>query len=218
MRRRAPRSAIGQALVVGLDEREQALAAALDVEDRLGADEHDVGARRRAWARGARRRAWARAAPRRRAGPGRWRRAPGRRAVVVLALGAQALDRAGQRELRAAQALDEVAAAGDAERLEGAERVVERGEAAGDALGQHLLAGDDPVALEQQLGERAAPRAGLGRVAEQRRGQRPAALDLALAPRRGASEKRRERARLALGARARRASGAARAAAPRRRW
>ncbi len=72
---------------------------------------------------------------------------------------AQPLDRAGQRELRAAEALDEVPAPGDPERLELRELGVDRREPARHALGQHLLAGQDPVALEQQLGERAPPRA-----------------------------------------------------------
>ena len=67
---------------------------------------------------------------------------------------AQALDGAGQGELRAAHALDEVAAPADAECLEARERVVEHREATLDPLGEHLLARDDAVALEQQLGER----------------------------------------------------------------
>ena len=143
-----------------------------------------------------------------------------RRRRVVVALRAQALDRARQRELRAAEALDEVAAAGDAERLQRGERVVERGEAAGDALGQHLLAGDDAVALEQQLGLRAAAR---GRIVVARANsgarQRPAALDLRLRAARGARRSgagARASARCAL--RPRRASAAASAAARTRRW
>ena len=95
---------------------------------------------------------------------------------------AQALHRAGQRELRSAHALDEVAAAADAQRLEVAEGVVQERETAPDALGEHLLARDDPVALEQQLRERApalaAPRAGGAARSNTRRRQRPAALDL----------------------------------------
>ncbi len=70
-------------------------------------------------------------------------------------LGAQPLDGAGQRELGAAEALDEVAAARDAERLQPAQLGVERGEATGHAFGEDELAGEDPVALEQQLGQRA---------------------------------------------------------------
>ncbi len=65
-----------------------------------------------------------------------------------------------------------------------AEGVVEHREAAPDALGEHLLAGDDAVALEQQLGERAPPLCGAGRplgpAAEDGLGQRPATLDLRL--------------------------------------
>src|SRR3954447_4824998 len=80
------------------------------------------------------------------------RREHERRGLVVVTLRAQALDRAGKRELRAAEALDEVPAAGDADGLERRELVVEGGEAARDALGEDLLAGDDAVALEQQLG------------------------------------------------------------------
>ena len=80
----------------------------------------------------------------------------GRREDQVGAVGfgqrAQALDRAGQRELGAAEALDEVAAASGAEQLEVAELRVEGGEAAGDALGEDRLTGDDAVALQHQLG------------------------------------------------------------------
>ena len=120
----------------------------------------------------------------------------------------QALDRAGQRELRAAEPLDEVAAAAHPERLEVAERVVERREAAGDPLREHLLAREDPVALEQQL--RRARAAALARIGSgSSRGQRDAAVSdqrpwtVACAPARRAP-KRRPAARalvaLALGA------------------
>ena len=137
-----------------LDEHRDALAAALDVEHGLGAGEDDVGARhalraaRLVVALGPRQR---RAVGLRRIGGGQH----DRRRLLVGALRAQALDGAGQGELRAAEALDEVAAPAHAERLELAEGVVEDREAAGDPLGQHLLAGDDAVALEQQLGQRA---------------------------------------------------------------
>jgi hypothetical protein len=67
----------------------------------------------------------------------------------------QPLDRPGERELGAAEPLQEVATTGDPERLKLRELGVDRGEATGDPLGEHLLAGDDPVALEQQLAERA---------------------------------------------------------------
>ena len=116
------------------------------------------------------------AARRRRAERGRRPRA--RPAGVLGRLGAQPLDGAGERELSAAESLDEVAAARDAERLELGQLGVDRREAARHALGEHLLAGQDPVALEHQLGQRAAPRRRGRPRAEQRCGQRPAALDL----------------------------------------
>jgi hypothetical protein len=99
-----------------------------------------------------------------------------RRGLVLGPLGAQALDGAGQRELRAAEALDEVAAAADAERLERAERVVQQAETAAHALGEHVLARDDAVALEQQLGTGAAAQAGIGLATEDRGRERPASL------------------------------------------
>ncbi len=141
-----------------------------------------------------------------------------RRRLVVVALRAQALDRARERELRAAEALDEVAAARDADRLERGELVVERGEAARDALGQHLLAGDDAVALEQQLGLGAAALAG-STSARNRfavSDQRP----WTCAARPGSAPARGERAP-AVGARLlrpRRAAASASAAARTRRW
>ena len=206
----------GEALVLGRAQGEQAPPAALDVEDRLGAHQDDVALR------GARGRPAVIVA----LGPGQ-HRAVGLGGVgggehqdavlVVLAPGAQALDRPGERELGAAQALDEVAATGDPQRLEGAQRVIEGGEASRHALGQHLLAGEDPVALQQELGERAAPRAGLRRVPEQPLGERPAALHLALGPGTARGEAPRTSA-VELGARARQRQARRRAAAPRRRW
>src|SRR6202035_3076081 len=81
-------------------------------------------------------------------------------------------------------ALDEVAAAADPERLEVGEGLVEHCEPSLDPLGEHLLTGDDAVALEQQLGEGApALDRARGRTiagAEHGLGQRPAALDLRL--------------------------------------
>src|SRR5919108_731667 len=67
----------------------------------------------------------------------------------------QPLDRAGQRELRAAEALDEVAAAARAQRLQGAQLAVDGAVPAGDPLSAHAVAGDDPLPLEEELGERA---------------------------------------------------------------
>src|SRR5215213_622850 len=131
--------------VVGGNERLQRSATALEVEDRLGAGEHDKGAGR---ARGAA------------AGAGRLALAPGprqRRAVRLRRVGrgeherlrllgrllrAQALDRTGKGKLGAAEPLDEVAAAGDAERLELCQLWVDGGEAAGNAFSEHQLAGE----------------------------------------------------------------------------
>ena len=69
---------------------------------------------------------------------------------------AQPLDRAGQRELRAAEPLDEVAAAAGADRLERAQLAVDGAVAAGDPLGADAVARHDPLPLEQQLRERAS--------------------------------------------------------------
>src|SRR5207244_3624350 len=97
------------ARVVGFGQYEDAAATALDVEDGLAAGEHDVGA---GSALGALRLALA-LGPRQRGAVGLGRVGRGehdRRRLLLVALGAQPLDGAGQRELRAAEALDEVAA------------------------------------------------------------------------------------------------------------
>ena len=67
---------------------------------------------------------------------------------------AQALDRAGERELRAAEPLHEVAASARADGLERLELAVDRPVAAGDALRTDAVPGDDSLPLEEQLGER----------------------------------------------------------------
>ena len=126
---------------------------------------------------------------------------------------AQALDRAGEGELGAAEALDEVAAAGGAEQLEVAELRVEGREAARHALGEDGLAGDDPVALQHQLRLGAEAGAGGGGVGEERRGQRPAALDRGAGGRSGGGRSGGPGAPAA-----RRRAAAAPAAARRRRW
>ena len=148
--RRAPAGATPRRVA----QRHERAAAALDVERRLAAEQDDVRARdaRRARAGALR----PRAAPRRTAAPDRRRRAraaPG--SSSGLAQLAQPLDGAAERELRAAEALDEVAAAAEAERLERAQLGVDGAVAAGDALGADAVAGDDALPLEQQLGERA---------------------------------------------------------------
>src|SRR5207247_9323896 len=83
----------------------------------------------------------------------------------------QSLDGARERELCAAEAFDEVAAAADAERLERLQLSVDHAVAAGDPLAADAVAGDDPLPLEQELGERAA----LGSTREQALREGPAA-------------------------------------------
>ena len=85
---------------------------------------------------------------------------------------AQPLDCPAERELRAAQAFDEVAAPAEAERLERLQLAVDRAVAARDPLAAHPVARDDALALEQQLRERAP----VGLAREQPRRLRPAAL------------------------------------------
>ena len=94
---------------------------------------------------------------------------------VVFGVGAELaepFDRAGERELGAAEPLDEVATPAGADRLERAQLAVDGAVAAGDALAAHTVAHDDALPLEQELGER--PSVDRGR--EQARGERPAAL------------------------------------------
>jgi hypothetical protein len=153
--------------LLGIPKRDERAPAALDEERRLAAEEHDVGA-------GDPRGAGARALrPRERGAVGL--RRVGRRKDErgrLLGLLPQALDRAWQRELRAAEALGEVAAAADAERLQLPQLAVDRRVAARDALRADPVSRDDAVPLEEQLGERA--RVGLAR--EEPGGRRPAAL------------------------------------------
>src|SRR6184192_583952 len=120
-----------QPLLIRLAERDERTAAALDEERSLAAQQDDVRA-------GDARRAGA-AAP----GPGkrstvrlRWIGGGEDERLRLLALLrtqlAQTLDRAGERELRAAESLDEVAAPAGAERLQRALVGVDRAVAAGD--------------------------------------------------------------------------------------
>ena len=131
---------------------------------------------RRRRARRGRRPAPASAARCRRGSPDRSRRARCaggvRRRVAHLA---QALDRAGQGVLRPAEAVDEVAAPRDAERLELAERAAQARRAARNALGDDGGAHEHAVALEQQLGERAAAVGLVDRGREQRSRWAPSA-------------------------------------------
>ena len=159
-------------VVVG--EGQQRPAAALDVEHARAVDEDDerpglaaglmAAARRRqaALAASGRRRSdaaarWpARAARRRTALAGsvaaRTSAGAGVAGVQRAGLRAQPVDRARQRELCGAEALDEVAAAGPAGLLGRLEHRVDRGEATGDPLADHGAAGD------QRRTGRAAPR------------------------------------------------------------
>ena len=141
--------------LVGIAQRHESAAAALDEQRGLAAEQDDLRPRD---PRGAALRALR---PRQRCAVGlrgigggedeRLRLLPVPRAQL-----AQPLDRPGQRELRAAEPLDEVAAAADAERLERAQLAVDGAVAAGDALAADAVARYDPLALEQQLGQRAA--------------------------------------------------------------
>ena len=160
-----------QPVLLRLAQRDERAAAALDEEHRFAAEQHDLRARD---ARGAAVRALR---PRDR-GAVRLRGIGGREherlrlVAVARPQLAQPLDRAAERELRAAEPLDEVAAAAGPERLERAQLRVHGAVAAGDALAAHAVARDDALPLEQQLRERAAvrlPREEAGR-------ERPAAL------------------------------------------
>src|SRR5207302_10703974 len=82
------------------------------------------------------------------------------------------LDGAGNRELCAAEAFDEVAAAADAERLQRTQLSVDGAVAARDAFPAHAVARHDSLPLEQQLGERARVRPSR----EETAGRRPASL------------------------------------------
>src|SRR5205814_4685642 len=114
-----------QPVILGITERHERAAAALDEQRGLAAEEDDVCARnsRSPCSRSAR--------PRERGTVG-LRRVGGREdeRLRLVALTrpqlAQALDRAGQRELRAAKSFDEVAAPAHAERLERAQLAIDR--------------------------------------------------------------------------------------------
>ena len=146
-----------QPLVVGIAQRHERPAAALDEQGGPAAEQDDVGAgdASRACARPLR--------PRQRGAVG-LRRIGGReheRLGSSSSRGAQLaepLDRAPERELRAAEPLDEVPAPAEAERLERLQLAVDSAVAALDPLGADAVAGDDALPLEQELGERSAVR------------------------------------------------------------
>src|SRR6266550_3539227 len=75
---------------------------------------------------------------------------------------AEPLDRAAEGELGAPEALDEVAAPAEAERLERLQLAVDGAVPAGNSLCPDAVTGDDPLPLEQQLGECPPIRTGPG--------------------------------------------------------
>src|SRR5207253_5330962 len=154
-----------------LAQRDERAAASLDEERRLAAEQHDLSARD---ARGPRTRALRprqhRAVRLRRIGCRQHERL--RLVTVLRAELAQPLDRTAERELRAAETLDEVAAPARPERLERPQLRTHRAVAAGDPLAAHAVARDDALSLEQELGERTPVRP----PREEARRQRPASL------------------------------------------
>src|SRR4029077_10743457 len=141
--------------LVGIAERDKRAAAALDEEGRLAAQKDDLGAGDSSCSR---------------AGPLRPRK---RRAIRVRPIGrgphehlrvlafprsqlTEPLDRAAERELGTTEALDEVATPAEAERLERLPLGVDGGTPAGNTFGADAVAGDDALALEQELRQGAA--------------------------------------------------------------
>ena len=152
-------------------QRDERAAAALDEQGRPAAEQDDIGA-------GDASRACARPLRPRQDGSVRLRRIGGgeheRLVLVVLARPQlpEALDRAAERELGAAETLDEVAAPAETERLERLQLAVDRAVAALDPLSADTVARDDPLPLEQELGECAAVLV----ACEEAIGERPSAL------------------------------------------
>ena len=139
--------------LVGIAERHERAAAPLDVERGRAAEQDDVRAgdpgRSRACASRPRQRRAVRLG------------GVGRREHERVVLGAplrSSRSRStapGERELRAAEPLDEVPATTGADRLERAQLAVHGAVPAGDALAADAVAHDDALSLEQQLGESA---------------------------------------------------------------
>src|SRR6266508_5964402 len=160
-----------QPRLVRLAQRHERAAAALDEQCRFTAEQHHVRACNARGARaGALRPRQCRAVRLRRIRGGQHERL--RLVSLARTQLAQALDRAGRRKLRAAEALDEVAATADAQRLEIAQLAVHGAVAAGDSLAADAVARDDALPLEQELSESAPVRP----VREQPCRRRPAAL------------------------------------------
>ena len=144
-----------QPLLVRLAQRDERAAAALDVEGGLPTEEHDLRPRHAGGACPCSLRPRQRRAVRlRRIGCGEHERL----GILVGAELTQTLDGAGKRELRAAEPFDEVATAAGADRLEILQLGVDGAVPARDPLAADAVARDDPLALEQQLGERAPVR------------------------------------------------------------
>ena len=162
----------------GLDEGDQPTAAALDVQHGLILHHHHIGPSDACWTAAMllilparpRERGTVRLC---RVGGGEHQGARASTIAIIRTAGsiggrtadrrsasgsasAQTLDGARQRKLRAAHPLDEVAPAAHAQGLQFRERVVQQSKATFDPLGENLLAGDDPVALQQQLRQRAS--------------------------------------------------------------
>jgi hypothetical protein len=142
-----------QPVGVRLSERQQRATAALHVERRLAAREHDVRARNPCRPRAGPLRPWEGGAVRlRRVGGGEHQR------LVLLHPPelAEPLDGAGERELGTAEPFDEVPAAARADGLERLQLRVDRPVSAGNPLRADAVPGDDPLPLEQELRERAS--------------------------------------------------------------
>jgi hypothetical protein len=136
-----------QPRLVGIQQRNERTAAALDVQHRLTAQQHNVCASdtRGPGARALR--------PRQRSAIGLRRISGGknlrRRLLPSLTQLAEPLDRATERELCATKTLDEVAAPAQAQRLERAQLSIDRAVPAGDAFGPNTISRHDSLPLEQ---------------------------------------------------------------------
>ena len=159
-------------LGIGVAQRHERAAAALDEESRIPVEQHDprtgdTGGT----STGAARPRQGSSIGLRRIGRGEHERlglvAAPRRPELT-----KPLDRTWQRELRTAETFDEVPAPADAERLERLQLRVHGAVSTANPLATNTVAGHDALALEQELGERSPIR----RPREQRGRERPAPL------------------------------------------
>ena len=165
-------SSAGPTTPVRVAKRDERTSATLHEERRLAAQEDDVSARHPCGARPRPLRPRKRGAVR----LGRVGRCEHERLRLLRVTGAklaESLDRTPERELRTAQTFDEVAPPTGSEGLERPELTVDGAEAAGDPLPPDPVSRDDPLPLEQELGQRTP--VGLA-VCEEPRRKRPAAL------------------------------------------